>query len=96
MSLDYGDPPSGPVLFEEATNELNDLSNLRDPYGEEADTARRHLDTAAALTGMAQVAAIVMLTEVICTATGSDHPELDAWREVLPLARCVPDDTEES
>lgn len=81
---------NGPLHFQQAVANLNDTSNMDTVYSSdeaEAEARDQRFKAATVHAGLAQVAALVMLAEVVCTATNTDHPELDAWREELPLDR---------
>lgn len=73
---------TGPELFEQTVVHVQDAV-----YPPSVDTDEFLMLAIAQIHATnAQTAALVMLTEVICTATGVNHYDLDAWREVILLA----------
>lgn len=74
------DNPTGPDIFATIKGELSDAT-METP-GSALELS--HLLQAQVAATQSQTAALVMLTEVIATATGTDHYDLDAWRQVIP------------
>lgn len=72
---------TGPELFKSANDELMNA------FMQEGND-NKALGVAFAAVGaiQAQTGALVMLTEAICKAIGTNHYDLDAWREVIPVA----------
>ncbi len=80
------DEMTGPMHFHQAVLNLDGTFDMEDPYAEDADRVSRYMEVAALHSRLAQTAALVMLTEAVCAASGQLHPELSAWRVVLPVA----------
>lgn len=79
---DINRPNTGPEYARAVDAALNEGSNYPTGSVERVEITQEGMLNAM----MAQTAAIVMLTEVIATATGADHYELDSWREAVPAS----------
>lgn len=73
-------PLTGPEIYD------NSVAHVADAVDGPLDRETFFLGIAQVHATHAQTAALVMLTEVICTATGTNHYDLDAWRKVLPVS----------
>ena len=75
--------PTGPDRFAFA-EDFYDKAKVENGYS--SDKQEYFFRAAEHHSRQAQTAALVMLTEVIATASGADHDDLDSWREKIGLS----------